>query len=82
MGRGSKNRSDVIGCVVGHELGNVVGCVVGSELGNMLERGNENRNVLENGRKLERGCEVPARGRKRTWERGWTRSWARAWERG
>lgn len=60
MGRGSKNRSDVIGCVVGHELGNVVGCVVGHELGNvvgcvvgpelgsMLERRNENRNVLEN----------------------------------
>jgi len=70
LGRGSKNRSDVIGCVVGHELGNVVGCVVGPELVNMLERGNENRNVLENGRKFERECEVRAR------------IWARARERG
>ena len=61
---------NVVGCVVGHELGNVVGCVVGSELGNMLERGNENRNVLENGRKFERECEVRAR------------IWARARERG
>lgn len=56
--------------MVGHELGNVVGCVVGPELGNMLERGNENRNVLENGRKFERECEVRAR------------IWARARERG
>ena len=77
MGRGSKNRSDVIGCVVGHELGNVVGCVVGSELGNMLERGNENRNVLENGRKFERECEVRARIWARTRERGRVRGWAR-----
>lgn len=77
MGRGSKNRSDVIGCVVGHELGNVVGCVVGPELVNMLERGNENRNVLENGRKFERECEVRARIWARARERGWTRSWAR-----